>query len=274
MADWVVRTQGGVSWITYREAEEAGLLLAFTTRQGGVSRWPYRGLNLSLETGSASARRENLARLTAALELPVPPVFPRQRHTADLVVLDSVPKRRPLADGLLTRVPGLPLGVLVADCAPVVLWSPGGIAVLHCGWRGIGAGILEKGVKALAELSPGPLGAFVGPAIGMCCYEVGEEVAEALREGAYPFCHFARTGSGRFVFDLAGHVCDRLALAGVPMERIRVVGLCTSCDPDWFYSYRRDGKTGRCAGIAMIRGAGEQGRRQSGEASEHSRACG
>jgi len=259
MVDWVMHSRGEVSWITFPGTEASGLTLAFTTRKGGASRGRYAGLNLSPKDGTASARRQNMASVADALKLPAAPLFPVQKHTADLSVVGFLPRRRPVADGLLTNVPGLPLGVVVADCAPVVLWNPTAraVAVLHCGWRGVVAGIIEAAAVEMARrFGAGPLHAYVGPAIGMCCYVVGLDVAEAVAgSGDNPLLgsHFASDSQGLLRFDLAGHVRDRLALVGVPPDNIEVVELCTSCESELFYSYRRDGVTGRCAAIAMIR---------------------
>jgi copper oxidase (laccase) domain-containing protein len=145
------------------------------------------------------------------------------------------------ADGQATALGGVAPIVLGADCLPVVLAGGGAVAALHAGWRGIAAGVLEEGVRAVAELapSPGPLGAVIGPGAGGCCYEVGPEV------------HAALGGRGeRGTVDLAGHVRRRLAAAGV--GDVRAVEICTICDGG-FFSHRREGtRAGRQAGVGWL----------------------
>src|SRR6185503_1334808 len=137
------------------------------------------------------------------------------------------------------RRPGLAPLVLTADCLPVALAGPGGAAMLHCGWRGLAAGIIARGA-ALVEATS----AAIGPGIGPCCYEVGSEVTGA----------FAGLGEGIAegrMLDLPEVARRLLARAGV--ERVESAGLCTSCETELFFSHRRDrGRTGRQAGIAWI----------------------
>jgi len=144
------------------------------------------------------------------------------------------------ADGQATSVEGLAVMVVSADCPPVAVAGAGAVAMLHCGWRGLAAGVVEEGVRAVRELAaPGPLSAVIGPGAGPCCYEVGPEVHEALgveREDTR--------------IDLASVALSRLAAAGV--GDVRLVQTCTICDPR-FYSHRREGaRAGRQAGIAWL----------------------
>jgi YfiH family protein len=171
-------------------------------------------------------------------------------HGADLREWTDAPSRGGYAspgaelekvDGHVTSVPGLGLLVLVADCLPVALMAPGHVAMLHCGWRPLAAGIIEK---ALASF-PGDArpAAAIGPGIGRCCYEVGEEV---LAE----FADLEGVADGRML-DLRMVARRKLEAAGV--EEIADVDLCTSCRSDLFFSHRRDkGVTGRQGGIAWL----------------------
>jgi hypothetical protein len=145
----------------------------------------------------------------------------------------------PEADGHVVRQPEIIPLVFVADCLPVALAGPGGVAMLHCGWRGLAAGIVARGAAAVDATA-----AAIGPGIGACCYEVGEEVLGA----------FSRLGpgvaSGRML-DLAEVARRLLSEAGV--ERIETAGLCTSCEEKRFFSHRRDGgRSGRQAGLAWL----------------------
>ena len=142
-------------------------------------------------------------------------------------------------DGHLTRRGDLGLLVLVADCYPVALAGGGRAAMLHCGWRGLAGGILEQALERFEEKPA----AAVGPGIGGCCYEVGEEVLAA-------FADLAGVASGRML-DLRAVIERKLAAAGV--ERVEHVDHCTSCRPELYFSHRRDGGvTGRQAGLAAL----------------------
>ena len=147
----------------------------------------------------------------------------------------------PEVDGHVTAEPGLALLVFVADCLPVALAGPGGVAMLHCGWRGLAAGIVARGAEAV-----GATHAAIGPGIGPCCYEVGDEVLGA----------FAGLGDGVAagrMLDLAEVARRLLREAGV--EQVESAGLCTSCEAELFFSHRRDaGRTGRQAGLAWLDG--------------------
>lgn len=225
-----------------------GTRAAFSTRAGGVSEGPFASLNLGLLSGDErGAVVENRRRLTAALGIdPERVVSGRQVHGAE-VALHAGPQRPshfadpggelPEVDGQVVAEPGLAALVLVADCLPVALAGTAGVAMLHCGWRGLAAGIVRAGAEAV-----GATRAAIGPGIGPCCYEVGEEVLGA----------FADLGGGVAdgpMLDLP-EVARRL-LGEVGVERIEASGLCTSCDAGDFFSHRRDGgRTGRQAGLA------------------------
>ncbi len=141
-------------------------------------------------------------------------------------------------DGHLTDRPGLGLLVLVADCLPVALAAPGRVAMLHCGWRGLAGGIVERALDASTSHPWRPS----GPGIGRCCYEVGPEVLEA-------FSGLDDVADGRML-DLRAVAAAKLAAGGV--DQVEHVDLCTSCRPDLFFSHRRDqGVTGRQAGLVL-----------------------
>lgn len=146
------------------------------------------------------------------------------------------------ADGHATALRGVGTMVLVADCLPVLIASEGAVAALHAGWRGLAAGILQEGTRAVRELGGGgELVAYVGPGAGPCCYEVGEEVHGA-------FAGAGRVGSRNI--DLLALARERLQAGGV--DRVELSGVCTICD-ERFYSHRREGaRAGRQAGIAWL----------------------
>jgi YfiH family protein len=232
----------GVRWL---EAELPDARAAFSTRVGGVSKPPFDTLNLGRLTGDPEVR-ENRHRLAAAVDVdPRGVLIGRQVHEA-LVERHEEPTKPsafaepapglPEADGQATDRPGLTPLVFVADCLPVALAGPRGVAVIHCGWRGMAAGIVERGVDEV-----GATAAAAGPSIGPCCYEVGDEVLEAFRSLG------AGIASGRML-DLREVARRLLATAGV--EEVEISDLCTSCNPELFFSHRRDqGRTGRQAGL-------------------------
>ena len=146
------------------------------------------------------------------------------------------------ADGQATNMYGVGVMVLTADCLPVALGASGAVAMVHAGWRGLVAGVLEEGVLALRELGgEGDVAAIIGPGAGPCCYEVGEEVHAAF---------MGARRSGRHI-DLKALARDRLHAAGV--DDVQDVALCTICDDARFYSHRREStRAGRQAGIAWL----------------------
>jgi len=234
------------------EVELPGARAAFSTRCGGVSAGPYESLNLGILTDDRTTHvAENRARLAASLALdPARVVMGWQRHGTEIASWDGPPApgrdgyASPGAelrevDGHTTVERSLGLLVLVADCLPVALAGGGRAAMVHCGWRGLAGGIIERGVALFDE----PPAAAAGPGIGRCCYEVGPEVLEA-------FADLEGVADGRML-DLRAVADAELRAAGV--ASIEHVDLCTSCRPDLFFSHRRDrGVTGRQSGTVWL----------------------
>ena len=224
--------------------------VAFSTRRGGVSEGPYESLNLGILTDDDQSRvAENRDLLAEEIGLGAERVaMGWQVHGADMREWSRLPDGGGYAvpgaeldrvDGHATAVPRLGLLVLVADCLPVALIAPDRAAMLHCGWRPLAAGLVEKALATFEE----PPAAAIGPGIGRCCYEVGEEV---LAE----FAGLEGVADGRML-DLRMVVRRKLEAAGV--TAIEDVDLCTSCRPDLFFSHRRDrGVTGRQGGVAWL----------------------
>jgi purine-nucleoside/S-methyl-5'-thioadenosine phosphorylase / adenosine deaminase len=219
----------------------------FTTRRGGVSTGPYESLNLGLLTDDEGDDvRTNRERVAALAGIPWERFARgRQVHGATVRRVTVAPAGEPPepADGQATALAGVPAIVLTADCLPVALAADGAVGMIHAGWRGMGAGVLEEGVRAVAGLAGGgPIRAAIGPGAGRCCYEVGEEVHAA----------FAADGDdvrdGRRL-DLKLTARRRLEAAGV--DSVLDIELCTMCtSPSLFFSHRRDGGvTGRQGGM-------------------------
>ncbi|MGQ0846365.1 MAG: peptidoglycan editing factor PgeF [Sporichthyaceae bacterium] len=228
----------------------------FTTRAGGGSLPPYGELNLALHVGDdPRAVADNRTRLAAAVGLaPERLVFSEQVHGNEVAVLDGPPAEPPVADGLVTRAHGLALVVMVADCVPVLLADAeaGVVAVAHAGRRGVELGIVDSTVAAMRALGaqPARIVARIGPAIGSCCYEVPADMQAAVAAVAPG----ALDGGGRTRADtpsleLRSAVRGQLRALGV--DRVGQTGGCTQDDPAQF-SYRRDGTTGRFAGLIWL----------------------
>ena len=210
--------------------DEPGYVVAFTTRVGGVSAAPYDSLNLTVGTGDDPERVEQNRRIACeSLGLAYDRLaFNRQIHSP--TVHRAEPGRRGTpGDGLWTDEPEIPMLAMSADCLPIAVATTDGrrrLAVLHAGWRGLSEGVVAAGVAALGE---GPKAAVIGPAIGPCCYEVGEEVA-AL---------FAPDLTTRGKLDLWTAAERALRRAGV--DRIDRTDVCTHDHPGLYFSHRRDG---------------------------------
>lgn len=222
-----------------------GARVLFTTRHGGVSDGPFASLNLGLltddEPGNVAENRRRVAALAGVEAGRL--AHGQQVHGTEVQLVreppaaDSSPEP---ADGQATALAGVVPFVLTADCLPVALAAPGAVAMVHAGWRGLAGGVLEEGMLALRALgADGPVTAAIGPGARPCCYEVGDEVREAL----------GQSGPNA---DLPGAARRRLEEAGV--GAVHDVGLCTMCsDSTLFFSHRRDGGgTGRQAGLAWL----------------------
>lgn len=238
-----------------------GVVSGFTTRAGGVSAPPWDALNLALHVGDeprrALANRDLLARHLGSTWLNLP----QQVHGGRVAVVDAARAGRrrirhggaPGVDALVTAEPGVPLGVLVADCMPVLLADAqhGVVAAVHAGRRGLVAGVLQATLEAMAARGADPTAtaAVIGPSICGACYEVPEamrtEVGDLVPATA------SETRAGTPSLDLpAGAVA---VLRAVGVARVETTGICTAEDAR-FYSYRRDGVTGRFAGFVMLAG--------------------
>jgi YfiH family protein len=227
-----------------------------TTRTGGVSRAPYDSFNLAAHVGDdPDAVRANRARLRESLYLPGEPVWLRQVH--GIAVIDaSKTGAEPEADGAFAARPGAVCAALTADCLPVFLCDRSGtcVAVLHAGWRGLVAGVIEQGVTALGV--PGSeLLAWLGPAIGPQAFEVGPEVRDAFVRHDPRAMHAFRAGQGsRYFADI--YQLARLRLAHLGVGAVSGGDFCTVMDRARFYSYRRDGVCGRMASLIWLDAGG------------------
>lgn len=238
----VETSERGLRLQTDPAARGEGVLVAFTDRNGGVSAPPFDSLNLAARVGDDPERvAENRARVAAAAGFEQDKLrLARQVHGADLLeVSEDDPVVAGEADVLATSRPGVAIGILTADCTPVVVAGLDKVAIAHAGWRGLVAGAVEAAVQAVGEARA----AWVGPSIHACCYEVGPEVIEAFRSKGLPVAGADRVDPGR---------AAAFALHRAGVTTVAASTDCTSCDPRYF-SYRRDGTTGRQgAFVAML----------------------
>ena len=237
------RERDGVRWL---QAGLDGAEAAFSTRVGGDSGPPYESLNVAVKTGDdPDAVRGNRRRLSGALGIePADVLMAHQVHGGRLMrhtsrqqsqIWSEAVRSPEDADAHATAEAGLVPLVMVADCLPVALAGPDGVAMAHCGWRGLAAGLAAS---AAAEVKA--TAAAIGPGIGPCCYQVGDEVLST-------FASVPGVAHGRML-DLTA--VARLQLEGAGVPEIEASGLCTSCEVELFYSHRRDGeRTGRQAGL-------------------------
>jgi YfiH family protein len=219
-----------------------------------VSEAPYDSCNLGDHVGDdpvAVARNRDVAAQARALPAPGEWGWMEQVHGRDVVVLDGpTGADRPVADALVTRTRGLPLAVVTADCAPIALASDDAIAVVHAGHRGLLLGVIEAALEALRAVGHGRVRALLGPCVRASRYEFGSADLALLVDAFGPDVA-ARTDWGTPAFDLPAAVHIALARGGVEPSDISDAAQCTSASAD-FFSYRRDGVTGRQATIAVL----------------------
>lgn len=241
-----------LGWLVPEWPAPSAVRACVTTRAGGVSEGPYASLNLAEHVGDVPDHvAENRRRLIAALHLPAMPLWLGQVHGTAAV---NAVTAKPGCEGDASHAdrPGAVCAALTADCLPVLLCDTGGkrVAAVHAGWRGLLGGVIENAVLALHR--PGSqLLAWLGPAIGPRAFEVGEEVRAAfIAEDPAAAAEFAPSPAGRWLADIYG--LARRRLARVHVEAIYGGHWCTVSDAARFYSYRRDGVTGRMASLIWL----------------------
>lgn len=221
--------------------DEPGFVVGFTTRAGGVSDGPFSSLNLGRSTGDDHARvDENRRRACAALGADARRLSANRQVHSTLVNHAVAGVQGTVGDGLWSAEPGVPMLALSADCVPIAVAAPGRgrLALLHAGWRGLSRGVVTAGVAAVrGGADDAELAAAVGPSVGPCCYEVGDEVsalfdADLTRERR---------------LDLWEATERLLRAAGV--VRVERIDLCTMCNRELFFSHRRDGRPRGVQGV-------------------------
>ncbi len=242
-----------------------GFRVFCTTRHGGVSASPYASFNLGDHVGDeAGAVRENRRRLQSLV--PAAPNWLQQVHGTDVLDADrdqsgqsiSAPNA-PQADAAVTRIPGKVLAILTADCLPVVIAAVDAsvLAVAHAGWRGLAAGVLENTLERMQVARGVALQAWIGPAIGPRAFEVGNEVRTAFMHAKADASSAFKASGGRDAAGAPRWLADLPALAeqrlrGAGVHKVVHSGQCTVEHVDRFYSYRKEGQTGRFATVAWM----------------------
>jgi YfiH family protein len=228
-------------------AKLAGIRHGFFTRSGGVSQGVYATLNGGTGSDDVPDKvAENRARMAAVLGVaPDRLLTAYQIHSPDVVVAERPWTRedRPRADAIVTRTPGLAVGVSTADCGPLLFADSqaGVVGAAHAGWRGALTGVVEATIAAMEALGAdrGRIAAALGPTIRQWNYEVGPEFVERFLAADAANARFftASKRDGHALFDLTGYIAERVARAGI--EDFEDLGLCTFAEPERFYSYRR-----------------------------------
>lgn len=253
-AGWGLPVLPGPDW--------PGVRCLATTRAGGVSVEPFNTLNLGFNThDNPQHTAENRRRLQACL--PAPVLWLDQVHGTAVVDADSTGVEpgvvRPVADAAVTTTPGRVLGILTADCLPVVITDADAraLGVAHAGWRGLAAGVLEATLAALQARAPGATGwrAWVGPGISQAHFEVGDDVRQAFlaHHPAAAEAFVPGVRAGKWMADLPMLARQRLHAAGV--QQLALSGACTYAEGERYYSYRRCPETGRQATLAWLTGS-------------------
>ncbi len=226
------------------------IIHGFSTRQGGVSQGPFASLNLGITEGDMLKRiLINRRRFCNALHFaPSDLVQAEQIHSNQVLTVTASGINNGV-DGLVTNQRGIFLSIKVADCAPILFYDPVQkvIAAAHAGWRGTVSGIIENTVNTLLDRygsQPSQIIATVGPALHVCCYEVQSDVANQFSPEEI------EVRDGKRFLNLSFAIHRRLLKLGLSEENIDLCELCTACNPQLFYSYRRDGDiTGRMMGV-------------------------
>ncbi len=222
-----------------------------TTRLGGVSRAPFDSFNLATHVGDdPQSVAQNRRLLHESFPLPGEPLWLSQVHGVGIVNAAKA-QMDAEGDGSFSVQPGLVCTVMTADCLPVLLTDRIGscVAAAHAGWRGLADGVIEAAVKAL-PVAPDQLMAWLGPAIGPAAFEVGPEVREAFCSVSVDAAKAFEPRGDKWLADIYRLARQRLARVGV--SQVYGGGLCTYSDERRFYSYRRDGQTGRMASLIWL----------------------
>lgn len=261
------RKRGNITFLTPSNLlREHFILVAFTSRRGGVSRAPYDSLNLAFQTGDKSTNIiKNRKRLCQTLNLSLTSLTTAQQihsNSVAIVTEDEVgcgafdyQTALSKTDALITNLFRVPLVLFCADCLPIAIVDPKkrAVGIIHAGWKGGLEGIAVEAILSLKRTygsKESDLLAFMGPSIGQCCYEIGKRIAQEFQD---KFPSSLSQINGRWHLDLKRINYEQLISSGIPAENIYWTIACTSCQDALFFSHRRaKEKTGRQAGLVAL----------------------
>jgi len=239
-------------WLVPDWPAPANVFAGTTTRQGGVSVAPYDSLNLGDHVGdSVDAVANNRSLLKHQCDLPTEPAWLKQVHGIEVVNAAAV-NGIPVADASFSHQANSVCAVMTADCLPVLLCDQAGsvVAAVHAGWRGLADGVIEATIKHM-DVTASKLMAWLGPAIGPKAFEVGDEVRQQFMAADPQAVEaFQPSTQGRWLADI--YLLARQRLANLGVELVYGGHCCTYTDAERFYSYRRDGVTGRMASLIWL----------------------
>ena len=239
------------SWIPAQWPAPANVIAGITTRIGGRSQGEFASFNLAQHVGDAPGSvQENRRQLSTFLHLPNEPHWLEQVHGSAVSTDNNALQT---ADASTTHIPGQVCVVMTADCLPVLITDQQGqyVAAVHAGWRGLEQQVIFRCIEKM-PLAPESLLVWLGPAIGPTAFEVGSEVREQFldRDPAFIACFINSANKGKWMMDMYG--IARLQLAAARVEQVYGGQFCTYSDTTRFYSFRREGKTGRMASLIWI----------------------
>ncbi|HPT68801.1 MAG TPA: peptidoglycan editing factor PgeF [Syntrophomonas sp.] len=269
MSAWILNEGNGIAYYTIEEWRQAGVDIAFSTRTGGSSTGAFNSANMGLHVEDEQERViSNREKFLANVRLELgQAVCCRQVHGDRIIRVDKQHQGRgvhlydtslPDYDGLVTNQPGVALLSFYADCVPVYLFDPDkrAIGMVHSGWKGTMQRIAEKAVTVMQKeygSQAGDLWAAIGPGIGDCCFEISPVLADEVKINFPDYEDIINFESGRFCWNLTSTIRQILLQAGINSNNISICSLCTACNPDLFFSYRRDkGMTGRMGALLNL----------------------
>lgn len=263
-------SKAGIKYVTVPEWENRGVSMGFSSRLGGVSHGPYESLNLALHVDDDYYNViENRRRYLDLFALPLENmVCCEQVHSNSVAIVDNEDQGcgaldqgsvLPGFDAMVTAAPGVMLTTFYADCVPIFFFDPlqRVVAIAHSGWKGTMGRIAANTVGVMKNnfsSSTRDMEAFIGPGIGSCCFRIGEDLAQKVKEELPELDGILNWNQGRYTWDLRLTIKLMLREIGLTSDNVIDCNFCTACDPENFFSYRRDqGRTGRMAAVIALK---------------------
>jgi hypothetical protein len=269
MSSWILNEGNGIAYYTIEKWRHAGVDIAFSTRNGGTGTGAFASANMGLHVEDEPEKVIlNRGKFLDNFQLDLgQAVCCRQVHGDRIIRVDEQHQGRgaflydtslPDYDGLVTNRPGVALLTFYADCLPVYLFDPDkrAIGMVHSGWKGTMQRIAQKAVTVMQNeygSQPVDLWAAIGPGIGACCFEISPALADDVKTNFPEDESIISSESGRCCWNLPLTIRQTLVQTGIDPDNISISSLCTACNPEWFFSYRRDkGMTGRMGALLNL----------------------